>query len=384
MNNQKDLFKGLAASAWLAYTVIVFEILFMISPFALYYYSFYAPPLRFLQAHEATAFLTLSILPHFSHQSSFVVSVLQFISLPMVLAGLVIFLVGFGQIYWARFRGAGNVSGGLYRMIRHPQYVALALVGLGCTIHWPRFIAYLMYATMLFLYYFLAKSEEKYCLQQYGEPYKKYLDRTGMFLPKSLEDRFSQIPALLPKDGIPRVVALLAMYVLYMGIIIAAGFVVRNYALSCISAVYTEDQAMVSVAPLEREKAAEAIRIATSDAIVRSTLAGRASPKLLLYVVPYEWNIPELGLEGTGHALDMLSNPGSHGNPSRFNRDSLIVLITEPILASSATGGEDLVKKSLSYDPILEVLVDMEHNRVVKSVHREERGKWDGIPVPIF
>jgi hypothetical protein len=63
------LSKGLTASAWLAYTVIVFEILYMISPFALYYYSLYAPPLRWLQSHEATAFLTLSILPHFTHQS---------------------------------------------------------------------------------------------------------------------------------------------------------------------------------------------------------------------------------------------------------------------------------------------------------------------------
>ena len=37
--------KGLRASAWLLYCLIVFEILFMVSPFALYYYSVYALPL---------------------------------------------------------------------------------------------------------------------------------------------------------------------------------------------------------------------------------------------------------------------------------------------------------------------------------------------------
>lgn len=44
-------------------------------------------------------------------------------------------------------------------------------------------------------------------------------------------------------------------------VIFLAGFAARSYALSCISAVYTEHQAMLSVAPLARERAAEAIRI---------------------------------------------------------------------------------------------------------------------------
>ncbi|MDZ7289362.1 MAG: isoprenylcysteine carboxylmethyltransferase family protein [candidate division KSB1 bacterium] len=384
MNNQKSLSKGLAASAWLAYTVIVFEILYMISPFALYYYSLYAPPLRWLQSHEATAFLTLSILPHFSHQSSIVISVLQLIAWPMILIGLILFLIGFLQIYWAKLRGTGNVSGGLYRVIRHPQYAALALVGLGCTIYWPRFIVFLMYATMLFLYYFLAKSEEERCLQRFGESYQKYLDRTGMFLPKTLGNKLPRIPALLPKAGAPRIFALLAVYVLYMGIVAAAGFAVRDFALSRITAICTDDQAAVSVAPLEKEKVAEAIRIVTDDLTVQSMLANRVAHKLLLYVVPQEWNIPELGLKGAGHTHDVLGNPGSHGNSSRFNRDSLVVLITKPILATPEARGEDIVKNSLSFDPILEVLVDVKQNSVVKFSKRMNRGKWDGIPVPIF
>ncbi len=384
MHNQRNLSKGLAASAWLAYAVIVFEILYMISPFALYYYSVYAPPLRWLQSHEATAFLTLSILPHFSHQSSYVISALQLMAWPLILVGLILFLAGFGQIYWAKFRRTGNVSSGLYRIIRHPQYAALALVGLGCTIYWPRFIVYMMYATMLFLYYFLAKSEENYCLQRFGKSYQDYLDRTGMFLPKFLEDRLPTLPAFLPKEGVSRILALLAVYVFYMGIVVAAGFAARNFALSRITAIYTDDQAVVSVAPLEKEKAAGAIRIATSDSTVQSTLAERDARKLLLYVVPHEWNIPELGLEGTEHAHDVLNNPGSHGNPSRFNSDSLIVLLTEPILASSESRGKDLLKNSLSFDPIVEVVIDLKQNSVVKFSQRMDRGKWDGIPVPIF
>jgi hypothetical protein len=37
----------LRPSVWAIYTIIVFEILFMISPFALYFYSVYGPVLRF-------------------------------------------------------------------------------------------------------------------------------------------------------------------------------------------------------------------------------------------------------------------------------------------------------------------------------------------------
>jgi hypothetical protein len=169
-----------------------------------------------------------------------------------------------------------------------------------------------------------------------------------------------------------------------MGLVVAAGFAARDYALSGLTALYSGDQAAVSVAPLEKEKAVEAIRIATGDASVQSILSGRASQKLLLYVVPHEWNIPELGLEGMGHAHDVIGNPGSHGNSSRFNSDSLVVLITAPILASSEARREEIVKNSLSFNPILEVLVDLRESRVVKFSQRTAKGKWDGIPVPIF
>jgi protein-S-isoprenylcysteine O-methyltransferase Ste14 len=284
----------------------------------------------------------------------------------------------------ADYQLAIDVSTGLYRVIRHPQYAALALVGLGCTIYWPRFIAYLMYTTMLFLYYFLAKSEERQCLERYGESYQSYLGRTGMFLPKFLEDRLVRIPALLPKGWASRVLALFVVYVLYIGLAIVIGFAARDYAVRRITAMYSENQVAVSVAPLEKQLVTKAFRIATDDSTVQSSLAGRASRKLLLYVVPHEWNIPELGLEGVGHTHDVLAHPGSHGNAPGFSLDSLVVLVTQPILIHPGARREDIVKNSMGFDPILEVLVDMRQNRVGKSSQRLNRGKWDGIPVPIF
>ncbi len=55
---------------WMFYLVIVFEILFMISPFALHFYSAYGPTLNVLHRSPSTAWLTQFFLPHVSETSS--------------------------------------------------------------------------------------------------------------------------------------------------------------------------------------------------------------------------------------------------------------------------------------------------------------------------
>ena len=49
----------------------------------------------------------------------------------LFVAGLGMFLVGAGQVYYAKFSGKGAVTNGLYRFVRNPQYTALGVMGLG-------------------------------------------------------------------------------------------------------------------------------------------------------------------------------------------------------------------------------------------------------------
>ena len=56
----------LKPAAWAFYFVIVFEILFMISPFAVHFYSAYGPALNLFHRWPSTAWLTQFFLPHFS------------------------------------------------------------------------------------------------------------------------------------------------------------------------------------------------------------------------------------------------------------------------------------------------------------------------------
>ena len=62
--------KVVRPAVWAFYLIIVLEFLFMISPFALYFYSSYGPTLNVLHLWPATAWLTGFFLPHFSHTGS--------------------------------------------------------------------------------------------------------------------------------------------------------------------------------------------------------------------------------------------------------------------------------------------------------------------------
>jgi protein-S-isoprenylcysteine O-methyltransferase Ste14 len=178
-----DLERILRPSFWAVYAIIVFEILFMISPFALHFYSVYGPVLQIFDRWAGTAWLTQFFLPHISKTTSPPLNLLHGLAWPLILIGTGLFLGSAIPLYWAKFRRQGAVTTGLYTFIRHPQYVGLALLGLGTLLLWPRFLVLITYVTMLFLYTRLASWEEAQCLAHYGESYRAYQERTGRFLP---------------------------------------------------------------------------------------------------------------------------------------------------------------------------------------------------------
>ena len=59
-----DRGKLLLVATILAYFLIALEVLFMITPFALYFYGVYGPILDWLATHRATAWTTGFFLPH--------------------------------------------------------------------------------------------------------------------------------------------------------------------------------------------------------------------------------------------------------------------------------------------------------------------------------
>ena len=69
-------------------------------------------------------------------------------------------------------------------MVRHPQYLGifLALIGEG-VVHWPTVFSLAVVPLIILAYVFLAKAEERKMIERFGDHYRKYQDRTQMFLP---------------------------------------------------------------------------------------------------------------------------------------------------------------------------------------------------------
>jgi len=97
----------------------------------------------------------------------------------LTLAGMILVLVGWVQIHHA----TGLVTTGLYRYVRHPQYLGLFLILTGWILHWPTLLTLLMYPILLMMYYRLARREETELTRRFDAEYEAYRRATPMFLP---------------------------------------------------------------------------------------------------------------------------------------------------------------------------------------------------------
>src|SRR5262245_10723548 len=366
-------------TVWVVYVATVFEILFMISPFALYYYAAYGPSLNAFHRSPWTSCLTDFLLPHFSYTSSPVLNALVDLGGPLIATGVVLFALGFVQVYGAKIRGLGLVTGGLYRVARHPQYVGLALVGFGAFLVWPRVLVLVAYVTMLFLYGRLAGWEETRCLAKFGEAYRAYQRRTGMFLPRPL-------PKLIPWPPVSerRVLVVLGLWLVVVAASVGVGYQVRDYALRRLSALYTEDMAVLSPARLPAELLRTAVQMAVSGAEVRDRIgAARRGAKLLVYILPEAWRIPDLPLDTPSAAAHPSTDRGHHV-PFDFDPARYRVLFTRVRSHDPDASGAAIVKKAYGREPIVVVRVNTQTGAITGIETPPPHVLWGDISTPLF
>ena len=370
--------KAVKTSAWVLYTLIVLEILFMVSPFAAYYYSIYATPLNALQEFQSTAWLTMYILPHFTYSESWLANGLILISWPLILLGIVLFVLGFCQIYWSKFTGKGAVEVGLYRYTRHPQYVALAIIGLGTSLYWSRFIVVIAFVSMLCIYYFLARVEENVCLAKFGESYRDYMNRTGMFLPRSWEKRWRALGIHLPQERQPRRATTTALLIGVLALAVGSACWLRSHVVDSLLIDVGKDRVTVFLAPVDPETM-ESVSILMNGGDLPGTVA---------YVAPSSWQIPELNFSGNAgsyqrHGTEELLHPTTHGNPLVFDQDRFSVLLVETVTVGADSTGIDRLTKALNIQAIETAELDLVAGQIGERRPAGE-GDWAGIPVPTF
>jgi protein-S-isoprenylcysteine O-methyltransferase Ste14 len=260
------MLKSLARTAgFLAYFFITLEMLFMVTPFALYYYSAYAPLLSAPSRFQATAWLPAFFLPHLSTE------IVPSIGGLIFLIGLLGFLVGAWQVYYAKFRGRGVVKSGFYKRVRHPQYFFLTVAGLGLLIVWPRFILLIIYIHMLWFYYLLAHSEEERMQSRYGEVYLELIENTPMFIPG---EPGGHLARLLFGWILGRRLRLIVLYCASLAVTIGGAFTLRQLSLGLIPHLTLPGEKLAAVSFLSSDgtQLYELIQSAKSDRDVQDRL----------------------------------------------------------------------------------------------------------------
>jgi protein-S-isoprenylcysteine O-methyltransferase Ste14 len=220
MKRSRGVFGGLV----FLYFVIALEVLVMISPFAGFFYAVFNPVLLFFARSPATRWLAAFFLPHMVLPPGVLLKVIRVAGSVLFVAGAAAFLVCAGQVYSLQILRRGPAQGGLYRWIRHPQYLALAVTGIGLAILWPRFLTVVLWTVMVALYWLLAEDEERRMTAQFGEQYREYMARTGMFLPRSVERAAGLLPGPLAlRAGLG--------FVLLAALVIGGAFALRAYTI---------------------------------------------------------------------------------------------------------------------------------------------------------
>ncbi len=97
--------------------------------------------------------------------------------------GILLVIYGWKQIHKARQQGTLMIEG-IYKYIRHPQYLGFLMITLGLNVMWLTIITLIMWPILAALYWRLAKKEDKEMEEQFGEEFLEYKRRVPGFIPR--------------------------------------------------------------------------------------------------------------------------------------------------------------------------------------------------------
>jgi len=362
----------------LFYLLIAFEIFYMAGPFAAYFYGVYNPVLNFFNQSPILSVLNSFFLPHVARETtSALIDAHNYVGTILAVSGFAVFCVGACQIYYSKFTRRGAVTGGIYNFVRHPQYTAFGVCGLGLLILWPRYINLFMYVTMLFVYYLLARAEERECEEKFGQSYISYKNKTSMFFPCKLP-LTRKSPSLPGSKGI-KFITKAGIYISALIIAFGIGKGINTLSIRSLYATYTENSATVSLCEIENDKLDQIISIAISDEDVKSRIdkAG-IDAKLLNYVLPAEWYAAEVPMNGVEYRA-------GHRSPSDYDDSTYKIIFTKAVIRGERpVAGKEILTDVLTREPLVEVWVNLREQRVTQVSEIPDSYKYQGIPVAVF
>lgn len=351
-----------ANSAIVLSFIVALEIVIMISPFAFFFYAVFNPFLLALNQSGITRWLTAFFLPHMIVPPNEVLIVIRILGSVFFVAGMLVFLVCAMQVYLGKLLKKGTATKGLYALVRHPQYLGLAFAALGLAIMWPRFLTLVLLAVMLLLYYVLAKDEERRMMNRFGESYKDYMNRTGMFVPRPIERVFIKNPNPQPGLGIGKVVVI---FVALFTVLVGSGFILRAYTVQHLPLQQISNIDVITITPEDSTTANELVPPILQDSVVASrlkSLPSTADHRLLAYFIPINYV-----MQG------MIANTGDEWK--LFEQHKTIGMITEYILHPFAhlTAGHGHHTANMKHGPEMYALPQMKRRVIFIEVSAENR-----------
>lgn len=357
------------------YLLIGFEFLYMASPFAAYFYSVYKPALNLLDNYPEISWLTGFFLPHLVKDTqSVVLNIIPTLGSFFAIAGLVFFGICASQVYYSKFFSKKVVTSGIYKIIRHPQYTAFAISSFGFLLLWPRYLALIMFITVLFGYYFLARTEEKECERKFGSSYRKYKQNVGMFFP-----RFFRIKAPVEFIRMPlfmKIILIIAIYFVVISVSVLSANKVKQYAVNNIYKIESKEVKYVSIFEQSNSELFQ-LAIAAENNLMVDSLLNSNKGKFLCYALPGEMYISEIPMQ----APEVLH---SHMSNVEYNHQHYKLVYTQPnsiIINGSIVTDLNTV---LSLNPLFEVWINKSNLKITKIVELSGVQRYGNISEPVF
>ena len=392
--------------------IVAFEIAIMISPFAFFFYAVFNPFLLALNQSWMTRWLTAFFLPHMVVPPNGALTVLRILGSVFFVGGMLIFLVCAGQVYLGKLLRKGVATRGLYTLIRHPQYLGLGLAALGLAIMWPRFLTLALFGVMLFLYYLLAKDEERRMINRFGEGYIAYMNRTGMFLPHLIERAFTGNPKPEQRLSIGKAIAI---FLVLLVIIVGSGFILRAYTVHHLPLEQVKRVDVITITKEDLMTAKQLLPSVLQDPAIASKLQmveNNKGQRLLAYFIPIdyvmqgmiantgeEWKLFEqhktIGMiteyifhpfahltEGHAHQPGMQAhNLSMHDSPSMKRR---IIFIELSAGNKELTSPFDDFDINITRKPLFFVDIHLHTGEILQIRDTPPGSGWGTVPTPMF
>jgi len=111
------------------------------------------------------------------------------VSMALIALGLALVAAGWAQVYGARTELR---TSGLYRHMRHPQYLGLILVIVALIIQWPTILTLAMAPVLVAMYVRQAHREDRDLEARFGGAFAAYAARVPAFIPRLPRRRIAQ------------------------------------------------------------------------------------------------------------------------------------------------------------------------------------------------